>query len=287
MSEAVEAADSFDTEFEAAREAELGAEPVEDANPEGEAEQKSEAEAEAPAPKPEKSEAEKAAASLQKALKAERRERQALQAKIEALEQKATAPAQPVANIWEGIPDPNADPIGAIEHIKRIADQQAEVQRQEQAKAAQEAAMLRQVQSIANAMRDAEEDFRDDFPDYDAAVGYLRDQVMAELEENGFSKAEALEKMNRDFLGLVPTALKAGKNPAEVAYKMAQKRGYKGLDKSGAKIETIRQGQKAATSLSTGGQQAAKPISAASVANLKGAAFDAAFAKLRAQERRR
>jgi hypothetical protein len=68
---------------------------------------------------------------------------------------------------------------------------------------------------------------------------------------------------------------------------MAQKRGYKGLDKAGAKIETIRQGQKAATSLSSGGQQAAKPISAASVANLKGAAFDAAFEKLRAQERRR
>ena len=283
MSDVAES-DGFDAEFEAAREAEV--EPV-DAPVEGEAEQDSAGDDEAPPPKPEKSEAEKAAASLQKALKAERRERQALQAKIEALEQRATAPREPVSNPWEGIPDPNADPIGALEHIKRIADAQAEQQRQEQSRSAQEAAMLRQVQTIADAMRDAEEDFRDDNPDYDDAVGFLRDQVMAELIDNGFSKSEALEKMNRDFLGLVPTALKAGKNPAEVAYKMAQKRGFKGLDKAAAKIETIRQGQSAARSLSAGGQQAAKPLSVTNVANLKGAAFDAAFDKLRAQERRR
>lgn len=283
MSDVAES-DGFDAEFEAAREAEV--EPV-DASVEGEAEPDSAGDDEAPPPKPEKSEAEKAAASLQKALKAERRERQALQAKIEALEQRATAPREPVSNPWEGIPDPNADPIGALEHIKRIADAQAEQQRQEQSRSAQEAAMLRQVQTIADAMRDAEEDFRDDNPDYDDAVGFLRDQVMAELIDNGFSKSEALEKMNRDFLGLVPTALKAGKNPAEVAYKMAQKRGFKGLDKAAAKIETIRQGQSAARSLSAGGQQAAKPLSVTNVANLKGAAFDAAFDKLRAQERRR
>ena len=283
MSDVAES-DGFDAEFEAAREAEV--EPV-DAPVEGEAEQDSAGDDEAPPPKPEKSEAEKAASSLQKALKAERRERQALQAKIEALEQRATAPREPVSNPWEGIPDPNADPIGALEHIKRIADAQAEQQRQEQSRSAQEAAMLRQVQTIADAMRDAEEDFRDDNPDYDDAVGFLRDQVMAELIDNGFSKSEALEKMNRDFLGLVPTALKAGKNPAEVAYKMAQKRGFKGLDKAAAKIETIRQGQSAARSLSAGGQQAAKPLSVTNVANLKGAAFDAAFDKLRAQERRR
>jgi hypothetical protein len=286
MSDTVESADAFDAEFEAAREAEFEPDAV-SADSEGAPEPEGEAETEAPPPKPERSEAEKAAASLQKALKAERRERQALQAKIEALEQRAAAPREPVSNPWEGIPDPNADPIGALEHIKRIADQQAEAQRQEAARSAQEAAMLRQVQSIANAMRDAEEDFRDETPDYDDAVNYLREQVLSELEDNGWSKADALEKMNRDFLGLVPTALKAGKNPAEVAYKMAQKRGYKGLDKTGAKIETIRQGQNAARSLSAGGQQAAKPISAASVANLKGAAFDAAFDKLRAQERRR
>ena len=285
MSDVAES-DGFDAEFEAAREAEYSPEAI-DAPVEGEAEQDSEGEAEAPPPKPEKSEAEKAASSLQKALKAERRERQALQAKIEALEQRATAPREPVSNPWEGIPDPNADPIGALEHIKRIADAQAEQQRQEQARSAQEAAMLRQVQTIADAMRDAEEDFRDDNPDYDDAVGFLRDQVMAELIDNGFSKSEALEKMNRDFLGLVPTALKAGKNPAEVAYKMAQKRGFKGLDKASAKIETIRQGQSAARSLSAGGQQAAKPLSVTAVGNLKGAAFDAAFDKLRAQERRR
>lgn len=283
MSDVAES-DGFDAEFEAAREAEV--EPV-DAPVEGEAEQDSAGDDEAPPPKPEKSEAEKAASSLQKALKAERRERQALQAKIEALEQRATAPREPVSNPWEGIPDPNADPIGALEHIKRIADAQAEQQRQEQSRSAQEAAMLRQVQTIADAMRDAEEDFRDDNPDYDDAVGFLRDQVMAELIDNGFSKSEALEKMNRDFLGLVPTALKAGKNPAEVAYKMAQKRGFKGLDKAAAKIETIRQGQSAARSLSAGGQQAAKPLSVTNVANLKGAAFDAAFDKLRQQERRR
>jgi len=286
MTVEAEATDSFDAEFEAAREAEYEPDAV-DASPEGEAEPDGAGDDEAPPPKPEKSEAEKAAASLQKALKAERRERQALQAKIEALEQRATAPREPASNPWEGIPDPNADPIGALEHIKRIADAQAEQQRQEAARSAQEAAMLRQVQSIANAMRDAEEDFRDDYADYDDAVNYLREQVLSELEDNGWSKADAVEKMNRDFLGLVPTALKAGKNPAEVAYKMAQKRGYKGLDKAAAKIETIRQGQKAASSLSSGGQQAAKPISAASVANLKGAAFDSAFEKLRAQERRR
>ena len=283
MSDVAES-DGFDAEFEAAREAEV--EPV-DASVEGEAEPDSAGDDEAPPPKPEKSEAEKAASSLQKALKAERRERQALQAKIEALEQRATAPREPVSNPWEGIPDPNADPIGALEHIKRIADAQAEQQRQEQSRSAQEAAILRQVQTIADAMRDAEEDFRDDNPDYDDAVGFLRDQVMAELIDNGFSKSEALEKMNRDFLGLVPTALKAGKNPAEVAYKMAQKRGFKGLDKAAAKIETIRQGQSAARSLSAGGQQAAKPLSVTNVANLKGAAFDAAFDKLRQQERRR
>jgi hypothetical protein len=88
------------------------------------------------------------------------------------------------------------------------------------------------------------------------------------------------------MVGIATRALHAGKDPAEVSYNLAKKRGFTS-GKPSAVIERLQAGQRAAKTLTAGAARDNSQLTPGAVANLKGAAFDAAFEKLRAQERRR
>lgn len=185
-------------------------------------------------------------------------------------------------------PDPNEDPylapvqrqIGSLaEQQKQIAAQQAEQQRAWEAQQRQ--------QQIAAQVAATEQEFARVTPDYYDAVNYLRQTKIAEYEaiypddnaqaqalaqRQGFQNAAAFRSslLNNDVMGLSSHAMQIGTSPAALAYQLAKKFGYRGPQQAAPmqavtaapqisapapainRMDTIRQGQAAAGSLSTG-----------------------------------
>ncbi len=188
-------------------------------------------------------------------------------------------------------PDPFAalqsakDPLSEIDALKAIAQSMA-AQQQDQARQTQvERQQQAQIKAIADTMGEYEADFREEKPDYDKAMDYFRADYAAELQEQGYSGDELRRKMQADLLGMVQRTVAQGKDPAETAYKLAVKRGY-GVDKTSDKIDKIKRGIAAGSSIGRAGAAPPKgPISVESVARSKksGAEFMKDFQALRKQ----
>lgn len=206
-----------------------------------------------------------------------------------ALEQKL---AEQAAKAQPERPDPETDPIGYLKYVEGListGQQQTEAQRQQQAQMAQ-------VQDIANQVQDREADFAVTAPDYFDAVEHLKAGRTAEWKALGLSDAEAAQRVDLEALQTAQEMLKRGVDPAKGWYELARTRGFTGKAAEPAqeaapepakptRLETIREGQKAAVGLSQGGGRANSDPTVESVASLKGAAFDASFDKLRAAAR--
>lgn len=288
-------ADTFDAEFEAAREAE---EQDETGLDEGEGEEDGESTDEAPEDEPTAEAVSSATAdaeklsrrvkNLDKALKAERREKRELAATIAEIQTQLKAKPAAVANP-EVEPDPTEDPIGwmnyARKRLQEFDNQSAEGARRQQT----EQANARQFAALNARVNEAEADFRADHADYDAAAKHLQQSIKDELEEQGFSGQQLTTEFSNRMIGIATRALQAGKDPAEVSYNLAKKRGFAApVPEKSAVIERLQAGQRAAKTLTAvGARSNTGELTASAVSNLKGAAFDAAFEKLRAQERRR
>lgn len=244
---------------------------------------------------------ERVAADKSRMAHAERRQRQAAEARAEALEARLAAlEGRGRGNDDDidlsAIPDVETDPIGNIEALRKIAlkltQREQETQRQTQAQTAQQ----RQFQQINTRMQEYEADFIETNPDYNDAAKHFREARILELQEQGYDGDELTKALTAELVGLVARSLQSGKDPAEVVYRLAKNRGFGAsagktdlapLDKANKKLETIDRGQKASRSLSgMSGKMGDGELSAESVTKLEGAAFDAAFAKLRATARR-
>lgn len=290
MSEAADApAEDFEAEFEAARQAERD-DPAPEVNDDDDAEPVEAAEVKEPV----ETEAEKVTKRLrdtQKALKAERTERQKLNARLEALEkaptkaEKAPTPAELAAMLR----DDDDDPIGQIQTLAKLAKVLVgETEQESQAdRVAQQRAQA--LQSVSNSMKEYEDDFRELTPDYDKAAKHFMDARAEELKDTGLDGNALNLAMQNDFAGIVSRSIAAGKDPAEIIYNMAKRRGFSSTEKPAeavTKLETIERGQAQSKTLGGGGTSPGS-LSMSAVGNLRGAAFDAAFEKLRASERRR
>jgi len=181
--------------------------------------------------------------------------------------------------------DPNADPY--LDPVKRQVDSLAEQQRQiaDAQRQQQEAwAAQQQQQQVLRAVEQSERAFAQTTPDYYDAVKELRGNRMAEYEymypddnprviefaqsRGHRSPAELREALlQNDVMEISAHAMQIGVPPAQLAYEIAQKRGYRKAAAALAAapaarpaiaqpspITTIRQGQAAAASLSTGAQ---------------------------------
>ena len=276
MSETAEV-ESFDAEFDAAREAEAQDETGLDTEASGEEGGSEEAAAEP-------TDADKAARQIvdtNKALKESRRATRELKERLAAAEERLEraererTPPEPKRQAVEGMPDPNVDPIGALEYLsKRIqADEAAKAQTAQTTQAQQ--AEQKRIQAVAQRMNDFEADFKEDHPDYDAAAELLKTSRIEELKEAGFGGADLNRALAQDMFVIVQRAMAAGKDPAEVVYNLAKKRGH-GVDKGATKLQTIAKGQQASRSLGTGGRPSGHlPVDQGT--KLKGAAFDKWF----------
>ena len=146
------------------------------------------------------------------------------------------------------VPDLQTDPLGHLLHkLDSISTKLAELesksveQRQEDTQASEQ-------QKFINIVNQQIADFTKTHPDYQAAYKHLRDAKFAELKGVGYTADEANQKLNQEELDITVRALRSQKSPAEIAYSMAQRYGYKppqAPTDPESKVEQIKKGLKA------------------------------------------
>jgi hypothetical protein len=278
MSEA-EATD-FDTEFDAAREAEeadeagLEQEGEEAAEEEGE-EPEAEAAEEQPKAVADAEKLSKTVKNLDRALRDERRQKRELSDRLAQLEARVSAP-QPQAQADPGaMPDPNADPIGWMQAAQKLIDRMQQQDSEQAQRSQAQTQQQREFQRLNEQVTEAEADFKAEHPDYDDAAKHLKQSILDELGELGLAGGDLQAEFQKRMVGIAQRALAAGKDPAEVAYNLSKKRGF-GVDKAATSLQKIARGQQTARSLPSGGRPNGHlPVSEG--VRLKGAAFDKWF----------
>lgn len=283
---------SSEADFEAARLAEAeydageeGAEPEADA--EGD-EPKAEAE-----PDWKKRALDKEGLAAKERAKRREAERQVreLNARLERLEATVTKPqasqADSIENLIASIPDPEEDPVGATAAMTKILRMFGQQQAEETQATERQTVEQQRIQTLVRAMDEAEADFTDDHPDYPEAVKHYKAARQSEFEDMGYSGQQLQAALAQDLLGLAQRAIAGGRDPAEVVYNLAKKRGF--LSGQAAAVEKINEvAQAAKAAKAPAASQSGEPgrLSVDAINKLKGAAYESAWAKMREQQRR-
>lgn len=226
----------------------------------------------------------------------ERARRRAAESRARDLEERltrleTTAKPKPSADedllsVIDQLRDDDDDPITDLASVKRALKLFKAQTAQEAEAEARANAQQANVSRLLSAMNESEAEFAEDHPDYQDAVKHFKAARQSEFEDMGYSGAELQRAMAEDLLGLATRAIQGGRDPAEVVYNLAKKRGFKAGDAQAQ--EKLKQIAKAAEAGGSpkGGMRGETRLTYGTVASLKGAAFDAAFEKLRQQERR-
>lgn len=211
------------------------------------------------------------------------RDRDEMARRIEALEAKAIGKGDPLSDLAAALRDDDEDPIGDINSVKALAKQLIREREEEARQAAESANQRRYISALNEAMNESEADFRADNPDYDEAVKHFREAMLDDLSDQ-YGGQQLQAKFAEALYEMVGNAIKAGKDPAEVVYRRAKRYGFKSsaVDEASKKLQTLAKASRAGVTPNGVGKG---NLSASSVANLKGADFDKAFAALRAQQR--
>lgn len=242
------------------------------------------------------------------ALKETRREARELKENLARLQAQRDEQAQEkdaIEALVASLRDDDDDPIEDIATLKRTIK---EFMSRQQAETAAERAQQQQQKALTSfhtSVAEGEAEFKADNPDYDDAVKHFRQSVREELEEQGLSGNELEKEFATTLINLARKAMDADRNPAEVVYSLAKKRGFKGgsaaskvedkiaatqadIDKAAEKIQTLKQGQQAGRSLSSVGSSAGTggQVTLASAAKKTGKELLADYQKLKAQAKR-
>ena len=191
-------------------------------------------------------------------------------------------------------PDFREDPLGFTAHkLEQIEAQNQNLLKQQQA-TAEVSTRQAQQQQFVNTVVQMETNFRETTPDYDKAFQYMRDLRKAELEDFGVTDPDVLEReLNATAFNVSLSALRGGRNPAEVIYRSAVRYGYKPdqakeqpkeVPKPDTKLanhlEDVKKGQELASkSLSKGGGEE-RTADVNSLLEAEGKDFDELWAKV-------
>ncbi len=74
--------------------------------------------------------------------------------------------------------------------------------------------------------------FREEVPDYDDALDFVLKGRAADLRATGMADADIGKVIDAESAFIADQALRAGKNPGEVVYALAQNRGYSGAGRA-------------------------------------------------------
>lgn len=208
-----------------------------------------------------------------------------LRQRMERLESQRGGDQDELAELIAGLRDDDDEPITDIGSIKRILKTFGERQRAESLQEARQTQAQRHFTGLARSMTDHEADFVVDHPDYFDAAKHYRTARQEELAELGYSGERLKEKLGEDLFGIVQQALETERDPAEVVYGLAKRRGFQaGAGAATKKLQQLQQGGKASTRPAGGKVGGGDSLTWDAVAKMTGPARDKAFAKLRAQE---
>jgi hypothetical protein len=187
-------------------------------------------------------------------------------------------------------PDPETDPVGAINWLRQQRAQGAELMRRQQVEH-EEAQRQQAVRThlIETYQADANQ-FRQTNPDFGDAYQHLLTSRQQELAAIGYTPAEIHAAIQEDELAIAHRALTNGKSPSEVIYRLAKQRGYAkkaSAADAGDKIERIADGQERGKSLGAiGGGVAPTEMTAERLLKMSNAEFDEWTSKHPAQAKR-
>lgn len=205
----------------------------------------------------------------------------------------APKPPEPVV---EKVPDFETDPAGWIAHTMKSTGKELEDVRKElktlQDDKAQKVEQDKQTSVIRGIMDYAvtkENEFKAANPDYDEASAFLINSRKEELADLGYPEAQIMQMIQGEKLTIAAQAKEQGKNPAELVYNIAKRRGFqKKVPAAGdgngqqpqddkARIETVRKGTEHGTGLSGARGNAPSPLTAQRLLELSEADFDKAI----------
>jgi hypothetical protein len=213
----------------------------------------------------------------------------------------AFAPKEPVPEPVK-VPDFETDPAGWIAHTMQSQGKSLE-QVQGELKAMKDEREKAQTANTENAKNQAvvkeifdyavekENVFKAANPDYDAASAFLLQSRKEELAELGYPEKQIAEMINVERLTIAHQAKQNSKDPAEIVYNLARRRGYAKKETPAAdgqqqqqqptgaeRIEAARKGTEQAQGL--GGERGtpANGLTAARLLEMSDAEFDRAMA---------
>lgn len=174
---------------------------------------------------------------LQKEVEEDRRERAILADRLERLQQVQQQPPpapdpQPelADHIKKGKPTVtfDEDPGEYMRQRDEIYDHDMTLIRQDYKARQDQGQRVEQHNQLLGLIQGHEAQFVQQHPDYYDAVKHLRQDRYAELTAIGFPPNEAARRVHADEMQVAITALQARKDPADVAYALAKRRGYSG-----------------------------------------------------------
>jgi hypothetical protein len=163
----------------------------------------------------------------------------------------------------EAAPKYEEDPLGALKYENDQLKKQVEEVNTGVKKTQDEWQRTQQYQSFAQHVQSQEAAYKQQAQDYDQAIAFLKDVRLQDYADLGYTQEDATAALQNEILGLAQAAVQKGKNAADVAYKMAQRYGYKAKT-SDSKLETLAKGQEASKSLAGGKADVALTLDALS-----------------------
>lgn len=146
------------------------------------------------------------------------------------------------------------DPIGAIEHLMRDAQERRQRDQEHQQATRQAAQQQEQFGRLVSTYRARAAEFAEETPDFVAAYQHLLTARDEELQEIGvYDPAERARQIQNEEMNVAAVALQQGVNPAQRLYQLAKRRGYQPASKpasSSARLDTVERGQARSRSLS-------------------------------------
>lgn len=167
---------------------------------------------------------------------------------IEELKLKIAKAQEPAA------PDPAVDPLGSLQHqlksLQTKLDNVLNAQTESQTMSVQE----KNAQQFFNHVNSQIAEFKTTHTDYDAAYKHLIEVRKQDFRDQGMTADEAARSMGQEEMQIVQRAVTIGKNPAEIAYSMAKRYGYKPTAAvvTENKLETIKKGLEASQTTERG-----------------------------------
>jgi hypothetical protein len=190
-------------------------------------------------------------------------------------------PQQPGAEQQQDVaPNPEEDPIGAIEWTKRnmaAMQQQLEQQTANQTRTVQE-------QKLAEICNRNAREFLKETPDYEDAYKHLMQSRISELRLQGLDDDTIGSTIRGEEQALAVSSLQQNINPASRVYDLAKARGYTGKAQANPtaapKFDPEIEEKKKSASLNTRGNPPKGAVTDKELANMSGADFDKSWEKV-------